>query len=126
MSNKNKEFNKILDENGQTLIQFFNEAMGYYPDSVVNIEKTTKNYRGIIGYGIHPEVKNKYVQLGRYILNYHSLYYKNYFKLYSKKHQSITGLQGINVSDTFVHIIQKLINYQHVSKEDLEMLSPNE
>jgi len=92
----------------------------------VNFSKLKKDYRGRVGYGINPEVNNKYVHLGRYILNYHSLYYKNYFKLYNKNHQSIAGLQGVNVSDTFVHIIQKLINNQHVSKENLEMLSPNE
>ncbi len=122
----NKKFKKILDEYEYNKIEFFNNIGGSHRESMIDVKETHKISRDEIGYGIHPEIKNKYVNLGRYIFNYHSLYYKNYFKLYNKNHQSIASLPGLNVSDGFVNVIQKLISDKHVTKEDLDILSPNE
>ena len=115
-----------MDQLGLNKKEFFDIKSKQHLGAVIDFKYTTQNSRDKIGYGIHPEINNKYVHFGRYLFNYHSLYYKNFFKLYSKKHQSISRFPGVNVSDTFVNIIQKLIHNKHMTKEDLELLSPNE
>ena len=122
----NPRFKDVLDQFSMTKKEFFDEKTTEHPEAMIDFKYTTRPSRDVIGYGIHPEIKNKYMNFGRYIFNYHSLYYKNLFKLYNKKHQSISRLPGVNVSDNFVNIIQKLIHNQHATKEDLQSLSPNE
>lgn len=85
-----------MDKLGLTKKEFFDIKTKQHLGAVIDFKYTTQSNRDEIGYGIQPEIKNKYMNFGRYIFNYHSLYYKNLFKLYNKKHQSISRLPGVN------------------------------
>jgi len=99
------------------------------PNCLLNYEDCilpASNRRGLIGYGIKSDIKNrKYGQLGRYKVNLQSLYHKNFFKLYTQNGDKV-GKRGVYVSDLFVRLICQLVEGKKPSQEDISLLPVNE
>ena len=97
-----------------------------HPECVIKYEDTIKHGRNQpVGYGIKSDIKSKYAQLGRYQVNLQSLYYKNFFKLYSMNGDKV-GDRGVKVSDLFVRLICQLVEGKKPSHEEIHLLPSTE
>ena len=94
-----------------------------YDDKEIN---KPKNKKEPAGYGLKSDINDKYARLGRYKVNLQSLFYKNFFKMYSQNGAFQLPKKGVNVSNLFVKLIIQLVEGKRPSQDEIHLLSPTE